>query len=205
MNRSPFQRWALAGAAGAAIVAALSLAHCARGGADAASDCTCAGASVTMGTTPPNPVVDATLLAFLGKARAAHHQADLHQDDGDLDLAIAALEPVVNAAHPASPEAIEVIADTRARLADLRSDLAHYDAALADVEAGLALAGEPSHFRGHLFEMKGVVLERRFHAQEAAGEQEAAEKSKADALEAFRKAIEVQDKVIDEALLHVGH
>jgi hypothetical protein len=189
------KRWALAGAAGVAIAAALSLVHCARGGADAAPDCTCAGA----------PVVDGTLLAFLGKARAAHHQADLHQDEGDLDLAIAALEPVVTAAHPPSPEAIEVIADTRARLADLRSDLAHYDAALADVEAGLALAGEPSHFRGHLLEMKGVVLERRFHAQEAAGEQEAAEKSKADALEAFRKAIEVQDKVIDEALQHVGH
>jgi tetratricopeptide (TPR) repeat protein len=195
-NPRPSRRWALAGFAGAAIAAALSLAHCARGpSAEAAPDCTCAGA----------PVVDATLLAFLSKVRAAHHQADLSQDEGDLDLAIAALEPVVTAAHPSSPEAIEVIADTRARLADLRSDLGHYDAALADVEAGLALADPPTHFRGHLFEMKGVVLERRYHALEAAGEPEAAEKSKAEALEAFRKAIEVQDRVIDEALQHVGH
>jgi tetratricopeptide (TPR) repeat protein len=196
-NPRPSRRWALAAAVGAAIAGALSLVHCARGPADAPPECSCSDAGA--------PVVDATLLAFLGKVRSAHHQADLHQDEGDLDLAIAALEPVVTAAHPPSPEAVEVIADTRARLADLRSDLGHYDAALADVDAGLALAAEPSHFRGHLLEMRGVVLERRFHAQEAAGEQEAAERSKADALEAFKRAIEVQDRVIDEALQHVGH
>jgi tetratricopeptide (TPR) repeat protein len=184
-------RWTLAAVASASVIAALSLVQCSRSAsAEATADCTCAGA----------PVVDATLLAFLSKARAAHHRADLHLEDGDLDLAIAALEPVVALPYPTAPEAIEVIADSRARLADLRSDLGAYEPALHDVEEGLALATKPTHFRGHLLEIKGVVLERRYHTLEATGEHEAADRAKTEALDAFRSAIEVQDQVIQEAL-----
>ncbi len=75
--------WTLAAAAAAAVAGPLSLVHCARGPPEAPPECSCSDAG--------SPVVDATLLAFLGKARSAHHQADLHLDEGDLDLAIAAL------------------------------------------------------------------------------------------------------------------
>jgi tetratricopeptide (TPR) repeat protein len=145
-------------------------------------------------------VVDATLLAFLSKARAAHHRADLAQEDGDIDVAIAALERVVADPHPPAPEALEVLADTRARLADLESDLGRYDDALHHIAAGLALADKPTHFRGHLLEVKGVVLERRYHALDAMGETAAATDLKAQALEAFKSAIDVQDQVINDAL-----
>lgn len=188
-------RWVLAAVASASVIGALSLVQCTHSAAaEATPECACAGA----------PVVDGTLLAFLSKVRAAHHRADLAQEDGDVDLAIAALDQVVAHPHPSAPEAIEVVADTRARLADLRSDLGQYDQALRDVEAGLGLAAKPTHFRGHLLEMKGVVLERRYRTLEAVGEREAAEKSKAEALDSFKSAIEVQDQVIDEALKHVG-
>lgn len=191
----PRARWVIAAAASASIIAALSLVQCTRtASADAAGDCACAGATV----------VDPTLLAFLSKARAAHHRADLNQEDGDVDLAIASLRSLVAEPHPRAPEALEVVADTHARLADLESDLGHVDAALADVEAGLALAVRPTHFRGHLLEMKGVVLERRYRALDATGETAEAAKAKAAALDAFRSAIEVQDQVINEALQHVG-
>lgn len=186
-------RWTLAAAASAVVIGSLALVQCAPS-AGASADCTCAG----------TPVVDPTLLAFLSKARAAHHRADLGQEDGDLDLAITALETVVLLPHPDAPEAVEVLADTRARLADLRSDLGAYEPALRDVEAGLSLAVKPTHFRGHLLEMKGVVLERQHRHLEAFGEREASEKAKAEALEAFRSAIEVQDQVINDALQHVG-
>jgi tetratricopeptide (TPR) repeat protein len=150
-------------------------------------------------------VVDPTLLAFLSKARAAHHRADLAQEDGDLDIAIAALETVVNKDHPPAPEALEVVADTRARLADLESDLGRHEAALRHVEAGLTLADKPTHFRGHLLEVKGVVLERRYRALEAMGEATAAADLKAQALEAFKSAIDVQDQVINDALSRDKH
>ncbi len=165
----------------------------ANNGADGA-DCACAGA----------PVVDGRLLAFLSRARTAHHEADLRQEDGDLDLAVAALEHVVKGPRPDAPEAIEVVADTYARLADLRSDLGDFEPALRDVEAGLALAARPTHFRGHLLEIQGVVLERRYRSLDARGETEAAARSKAEALEAFKSAIELQDQVIDDILSDGG-
>jgi tetratricopeptide (TPR) repeat protein len=189
------RRWALAAVVSAAAVTGLALVQCGRMAAgEPAGECACAG----------TPIVDGTLLAFLSKARAAHHSADLHEEDGDLDLAAAALEPVVALPRPAAPEALEVVADTYARLADLKSDLGDFDPALADVDAGLALAARPTHFRGHLLETEGVVLERRYRALEAMGETDAAARLKAQALEAFKSAIDVQDQVIDDALGDAG-
>jgi tetratricopeptide (TPR) repeat protein len=179
-------------AGGVALATAFGLVHCAQPkGGDPGGECACR----------TGEIVDPTLLAFLGKARAAHHRADLAQEDGDVDVAIAALEPVAHGPRPNAPEAIEVVADTLARLADLKSDLGQHEAALADVEAGLTLADKPSHFRGHLLETKGVVLERRYRTLDAMGETEAAASFKARALDAFKAAIDVQDQVINDALL----
>lgn len=188
--------WIAAGAGAAAVIAALAAVQCTREAtAGSTSDCACAGQAI----------VDGPLLAFLSRARTAHHQADLTQEDGDLDLAVAALERVVTGPRPDAPEAIEVVADTYARLADLRSDLGDFEPALRDVEAGLALTARPTHFRGHLLEIKGVVLERRYRALDARGETDAAARAKGEALEAFKGAIDVQDQVIDDALSDGGH
>ena len=197
ISSRPRVLWVAAAFASAGVIGALAFVPFTRtASAEKPADCTCAGA----------PVVDPTLLAFLSKARAAHHRADLLQDDGDLDLAIAALEPVVAVPRPGgAPEADEVVADTYARLADLKSDLGDFDPALRDVEAGLALAARPTHFRGHLLEIEGVVLERRYRALDAMGETEEAARVKAQALDAFKGAIDVQEQVIDEALKNAGH
>lgn len=154
------------------------------------------------------PVVDPTLLAFLSKARAAHHDADLAEEGGDRSKAISVLSrlvagPVPGGAAP-PPEVAEVVADTRARLADLRSSLGDFDPAIVDVDAGLALAKENTHFRGHLFEVRGVVEERRSKALAQKGDAAGAEKARKDALAAFEKAIEIQDDVIARALLQKG-
>jgi tetratricopeptide (TPR) repeat protein len=193
--RSPRALWVAAALASAVAIGAVAMVQFSRtAAAENPGECACAGV----------PVVDATLLAFLSKARSAHHQADLLEEGGDLDLAIAALEAVVALPRPAgAPEAIEVVADTYARLADLKSDLGSYDPALRDVEAGLALAARPTHFRGHLLEIEGVVLERRYRTLDAMGETEEAARVKAQALAAFQGAIDVQERVIDDALSHV--
>lgn len=158
-------------------------------------ECACAG----------QPVVDAALLAFLGKARAAHHAADLAEGQGDRARALRDLDALAQGPRPVSsgalpPEVAEVLADTFARLADLRSRSDDHAGALREVERGIALAERPTHFRGHLFETKGVVLERMAKAQEAGHERPVAGATKALAMDAFEMAIKIQDQVIDEAL-----
>ena len=177
----------------------------------------------TIGSTPPSlakgavapggvacacageVVVDPALLAFLSKARAAHHQADLAEDDKDTPRALAALAKITSGplpgGTPVAAEVAEVIADARARLADLESAAGDADAALRESDAGLVYAVTPTHFRGHLFEVKGIVLERQHSALKAKGDVRGAERVKGEAIAAFNEAIEIQNKVIEGALL----
>lgn len=148
------------------------------------------------------PVVDPPLLAFLSMARAAHHDADLSVEAGDRAAAIAVLERVVKAPWQGRkpPEVIEVTADTLARLADLRSEDGQFDEALRDVAGGIALATEPTHFRGRLFEVRGLVEERRAKALKEKGDTEGAERARKSALESFGQAMDIQEDVIGRAL-----
>jgi hypothetical protein len=146
-------------------------------------------------------VVDPVLVAFLSKARAAHHRADLAEKAGDGQGAVLAVSTIIEGPRPTStPEVVEVLADALARRADLKSRLGDFEDADRDVDAGLSLAIEVSHFRGHLFEVRGLVAERRADAFEARGEKTAASRSRERAIAAYEEAIEVQDRVIRAAL-----
>jgi tetratricopeptide (TPR) repeat protein len=152
--------------------------------------------------------VDPSLMAFLSKARAVHHEADLAEKAGDARRAVGALEqltagPTPGASHP-SPEVREVLADTCARLAELRSGLGEPDGALADLDRGLALAREPTHFRGRLMEVRGLVEERRAKVLQDKGDRKAAAEAKDRALAAYEQAVEIQDEVIGRALADAG-
>jgi hypothetical protein len=154
-------------------------------------------------------VVDPALMAFLSKARAAHHEADLAIEADDKPAAVRALERVTRGPRPAAatgagreipPEAAEVLADTHARIADLRSEAGDFARALREIDAGLALAQKPTHFRGHLFEVQGVVLERQSKALREQSDAAGAERARAAAMDAFETAMKVQDQVILDAL-----
>ncbi|WP_437736547.1 hypothetical protein [Sorangium sp. So ce1335] len=185
----------------AACLALLAAAHvgCARdrersraAGAPRDPECACA----------PAQVVDPTLLAFLSRARAAHHAADVALGAGDRSAAVRALEGIIAAPRPPGtpPEVAEVIADTHARLAELRSEAGEFDAAARDIEAGLELAPAPSHFQGHLYEVAGVVEERRAKALDEKGDREAAAQARKRALGLLERAISIQDQVITDTL-----
>jgi hypothetical protein len=148
--------------------------------------------------------VDPPLLAFLSRARAAHHLADDHEGQGDLPSAIAPLVGLVTGPLPhgeraqLAPEVREVLADTRARLADLRSRQGAFEPALADVRAGLELASEPNYFKGHLLETEGLVEERHAKAIEKS-DPAAAEALRKRAIGLLEQAMAVQSEVIESA------
>ena len=149
----------------------------------------------------PSGVVDDVLLAYLSKARAAHLRADLFEAKKDYQAAIAEMEGLVGDPKPeATPELREVLADSHARLAELRSRVGQFDAAQADIEDGLGFAPEVTHFRGRLFEVRGLVEKERAEMLEKGGKTQEAAEARERAIRALQQAIDVQDQVIREAL-----
>ena len=148
--------------------------------------------------------VDPILLAFLSRARAAHHLADAREGAGDLSGTAAPLERLVEGPLPREngaelgPEVREVLADTFARLADLHSRQGAFERALRDVQAGLAHASEPNYFRGHLLETEGLVEERHAKALEMS-DPTAASAIRKRAIELLEQAMTVQSGVIERA------
>ena len=146
--------------------------------------------------------VDPLLLAFLSRARAAHHLADDHESLGDLAQAAAPLTSLVTGPLPhasaseLAPEVHEVLADTRARLADLHSRQGAFVEALADVRAGLEHAREANYFRGHLLETEGLVEERRAQALDKS-DPLAAQALRRRAIDLLEQAMAVQSGVLE--------
>jgi hypothetical protein len=150
---------------------------------------------------PTQQVVDPVLLAFLSQARSAHHVADQREAEGDMAAALRALQGLVTGPKPPGtpPEVGEVLADTRARIADLLSRAGRFDQADAEIGEGLSLAREPSYFRGHLFEVRGLVEERRAKALSGTGRGPEAEKATERSLSAYEEAMKIQAEVIRQA------
>lgn len=145
--------------------------------------------------------VEAALMSFLSRARSAHHAADARESDGDRRAAVAVLDGLVKGPLPGRTDAAEVrevLADTHARLGQLRAELDEFQAAEENVALGLKLVTEPSYFRGHLFEVRGLLAERRSKALSAAGDAAGAAREKARALEAFEEAMRIQALVIEQ-------
>jgi hypothetical protein len=173
-----------------ALLLTLALGACRRATPDACAD--------AKGGAPVGPA----LLAFLSRSRSAHHRADGLEERNDLKGAEAELDAVIHGPKPPCPAAAEVrevLADTRARLADLASRHADFAGALASVEQGLALVPEQSYFRGHLFEMRGLVEERQAKALGAGGDAAGARAAEERALRAFQEAMSIQSAVIEKA------
>lgn len=146
-------------------------------------------------------VVDPVLLAFLSQARSAHHVADQREAEGDLPAALRALQTLTAAPKPpgSAPEVEEVLADTRARSADLLSRAGRFDQAEAEISAGLENARSPNYFRGHLFEVRGSLEERREQALRGAGRGPEADQAREASLAAYEEAMKIQAEVIQNA------
>lgn len=152
--------------------------------------------------TDASAPVDPALLAFLSRARAAHHAADAHEAKNDLMAAMKEIEAVVNGAVPPradAPEVREVLADSLARLAELAARRGDFSGAEKSIARGLGLVPEPSYFRGHLVEVRGLVEEQQSKALTAAGDAEGAARARERALGSFQEAMQIQNAVIERA------
>lgn len=151
-------------------------------------------------TADPGNPVDATLMAFLSRARAAHHLADL-QEDTEPGRAVETLSALVDGPLPqlsgSTPSEVrEVLADTQARVAELLSRDKLFEAALRRVTTALELVPEVGYFRGHLFETRGLVEQRLAKELDAQSEPKLAESARVRALQAFETAMQIQAEVI---------
>jgi len=147
-------------------------------------------------------VVDPVLLAFLSRARSAHHLADQYEAKSDRPAALRALEGLVSGGVPpgTAPEVDEVLADTRARMADLMSEAGRFDQADAQISQGLEHAKTATYFRGHLFEVRGLVEERREKALRGKGRGQEADQAHDRSLDAYEAAMKIQAEVIGSAV-----
>jgi hypothetical protein len=146
-------------------------------------------------------IVDPALLAFLSKARSAHHVADQKEASGDRAAALRALQSLTAGPIPAgaAPEVEEVLADTRARSAELLSQVGRFDQADEELKQGLDHAKTPTYFRGHLFEVRGLVEERREKALRGNGRGQEADQARIRSLNAYEEAMKIQAQVIGAA------
>ena len=76
----------------------------------------------------------------------------------------------------------------------------NFDKAARDVDDGLELATETTYFRGHLFEVRGLVEERRAKALEKEEKTSEAQAAKKRALDAFEESMKIQAEVIKKAV-----
>lgn len=184
-------------AAATALAMAL-LAGC--NGSDRSADCPCASSALP-------PPVDSSLMAYLSKARAIHHEADLLEQEGRIADAAKKLEELIASAAPGGgvmPEVQEVLSDTYARVADLTSRQGRFDEAERAIREGLGRAPAASYFEGHLFEVRGLNEQRRAEHLAKDGQADASRAAREAAMRAFERAVEVQDSVVDRALGNDG-
>jgi hypothetical protein len=147
---------------------------------------------------------DVETMAFLSKARAIHHEANLREEEGDPRGAAAQVARIVGANRPhreqVVPEIEEVLADAWARLAELDVRIGDVRGAEDAAREGLTHAHEPTYFRGHLLEVQGIAEEARAAVLADAGDDPGAEKARATAMRLLEEAVLVQDQVIADAL-----
>jgi len=152
--------------------------------------------------------VDPALLAFLSRARAAHHIAD-SQEERQPQQALKTLRSIVDGPLPGRPETrpaevLEVLADTSARVADIESQAEDFDTAVQSISKALPWVPEPSYFRGHLYEVLGLIEERHARALTRSGNPAAAELAKNRALSAFEQSMTIQAEVIRSSSADAG-
>jgi tetratricopeptide (TPR) repeat protein len=166
----------------------------------------CAQKSGPTQESPPDDAVDTELVAYLSRARALHHEANIKEEMGDHDGAIASMDRLTSLkfSRAGAPEVEEVLADAFARRAEIELSSGKLEDAKTSLAKGLDHAHEPTYFRGHLVEVSGLVDEALAKKLADAGRADEAKKTQERALTELEEAISIQDKVLKTLLADGG-
>jgi len=144
----------------------------------------------------PAKVLDQELMVRLASARALHHQADLHLQQGEVELAIKTVRRILALdLDPRWPEAEEAQLDARARLAKLLLGQAKEGDALEAVEQGISGARRPSFYLSNLHSVRGEVLEQRAKRLDGEGDKPGARQAARAAIAAFESSITINKEL----------
>jgi|GEM_PF-1301596 len=142
--------------------------------------------------------IDEPLMIALAQAKNFHRKADVYLQDGQVELAMTAVENVLAVKFPdESPEAQDVKLDARARLAKLYLARGELQAASDMVTQGLAVATRESFFVANLHTVHGEVLEAR---AAAAQEEAQARELRRQAIEALDRSIQINQQLQRELI-----
>ena len=135
-------------------------------------------------------------MLLLSTARAYHHQADLHLQQGDVQQAMGIMREI-QALDPGSSwlEAEEVRLDATARLAKLLLGQGKEAEALQEADRGLASTRRESFYLSNLHSVRGEVLEQRSRRMDGAGEKEQAREVAREAIAAFERSITINKRL----------
>lgn len=148
--------------------------------------------------TDPRDALGEDLMVALAQAKNFHHKADVYLKDARLDDAIASVRQILAIRFPGNaPEAEDVILDARARLAKLLVTSGAIEEAMVVVDHGLRDASRDSFFVANLHTVRGEVWEARALRSDEAGENEAARASRHQAIEAFDRAIQINEALLE--------
>ena len=145
---------------------------------------------------PEGKQLDQELMLVLSSARALHHQADIHLQQGEVDRAIEAVRQILASKLDRKyPEAEEVHLDATARLAKLLLGRGEEREALALVDGTIASGPRESFYLSNLHSVRGEILEHRGKRLDTAGDKGGARQSARDAIAAFEQSIAINKRL----------
>lgn len=136
-------------------------------------------------------------MAFLGVARALHHEADVYESSGDFVRASLAMERVLALPMPADFVARDDLrADAWGRLAEL--DLRRDDAprALARCDEGLQATPRESVLQARLYMVRGQALRTLAERAHATHDETGATRMREEAIAALERSIAINQRVL---------
>jgi tetratricopeptide (TPR) repeat protein len=142
----------------------------------------------------PGDVIGEDLMLALAQAKNLHHKAQVYLSDGNPLAAIEAVRKILSLRFPpGAPEADDVRNDARAMLAKQLIRQNQLDDAMRVVDEGLAASTRESFFVANLHTVQGEIHEERAKQLDAEGNKAKATEERHDAIDAFDKAIKIDD------------
>jgi tetratricopeptide (TPR) repeat protein len=150
---------------------------------------------------PEEKPLEQDLMLVLASARALHHQADIHLQQGQVDRAIEAVRGILALGlDPKWPEAEEARLDAVARLAKLLQSRGEEQEALDLADREIRGARRESFYLSNLHSVRGEILQARSKRLDGEGKKEEARASAREAIAAFERSIAINKRLQQQQL-----